>query len=87
MTRPAGRLPRREPRKTSVSLLLGQLDGASGFPNPISCAVSRGIFPFLYFFFIETFQLMSKDKHGYSTVNTYVDQERHFILICRNSTV
>lgn len=30
---------------------------------------------------------MSKDRHGYSTVNTDVDQERHFIFICRNSTV
>lgn len=81
MTRPAVRLPRREPRKTAVSLLLGQLDGASGFPNPIAWAVSSGIFSFSFLFFIESFQLMSKDKHGYSTVNTYVDQERHFILI------
>lgn len=56
-------------------------------PTPLPGLSAVVFFPFLSFLFIERFQLMSKDKHGYSTVNTYVDQERHFILICRNSTV
>lgn len=51
-------------RDAGLHLLLGQLNGASGFHNPFSVLSAVGTFSFS--FFIESFQLMSKDKHGIS---------------------